>query len=522
NVFINKINLGEITKLSIEDCYQFFKDLKLTGAKGEIANKINKEIVERLGFLVNVGLDYLSLSRSAETLSGGEAQRIRLASQIGSGLVGVMYILDEPSIGLHQRDNERLLKTLDHLRHLGNTVIVVEHDEDAILAADYILDIGPGAGVHGGEVVAAGTSAEIMRNQNSLTGKYLSKALEIAAPKNRVAVNNDKVINLTGVSCNNLQNVNVTIPLGLMTCVTGVSGSGKSSLINDTLYPLAANALNNAEMKVIGEFNNISGLEHCLSVIDIDQSPIGRTPRSNPATYTGIFTPIRELFANTPEARARGYQIGRFSFNVRGGRCEACQGDGLIKVEMHFLPDIYVACDVCQGKRYNRETLEIQYKGKNIHDVLNLTVEDALEFFKAIPVLARKCQTMLDVGLGYIRLGQSATTLSGGEAQRVKLAKELSKRSTGTTLYILDEPTTGLHFHDIAHLLEVLTRLRDQGNTIVVIEHNLDVIKTADWIIDLGPEGGNKGGQILIAGTPEDVAQCKHSYTGKFLKKFLI
>ncbi len=518
HVFIDDKNISELTALSIEQVYAFFKQLKLTGSRGEIAGKINKEIIARLGFLVNVGLDYLSLSRSAETLSGGEAQRIRLASQIGSGLVGVMYILDEPSIGLHQRDNERLLKTLVHLRDLGNSVIVVEHDEEAIRAADYVLDVGPGAGVHGGEIVACGTPEMIMQNPASLTGQYLSGNLSIALPATRVPFDAQRVIRMTGVTCNNLQAVDVTIPLGLMTCVTGVSGSGKSSLINDTLYPIAAHQLNRASLHMPGKLSGITGLELCDKVIDIDQSPIGRTPRSNPATYTGLFTPIRELFSNTPESRARGYKPGRFSFNVRGGRCEACQGDGLIKVEMHFLPDIYVACDVCKRKRYNRETLDIHYKGKTIHEVLDMTVEEACVFFAAIPVLARKCQTMMDVGLSYIRLGQSATTLSGGEAQRIKLARELSKRGTGSTLYILDEPTTGLHFHDVRQLLTVLARLRDQGNTIVIIEHNLDVIKTADWVIDLGPEGGNKGGEILGCGTPEMLATCERSYTGQFLR----
>ena len=521
HVFIGQINLPEICAYSIEEAYDFFKQLQLTGSKGEIAARINKEIIERLGFLVNVGLDYLSLSRSSETLSGGEAQRIRLASQIGSGLVGVMYVLDEPSIGLHQRDNERLLKTLLRLRDLGNSVIVVEHDEDAIRAADYVLDIGPGAGVHGGEIVASGSPDAIMDCEASLTGQYLSGKESIPVPSTRVPYDEHKVIQLLGVSCNNLKSVDVSIPIGLMTCITGVSGSGKSSLINDTLYPIAATKLNRASLQAIGTLQALHGLQHCDKVIDIDQSPIGRTPRSNPATYTGIFTPIRELFANTPESRARGYQPGRFSFNVRGGRCEACQGDGLIKVEMHFLPDIYVACDVCKSKRYNRETLDIHYKGKNIHEILDMTVEDARQFFDAIPALARKCQTLMDVGLSYIRLGQSATTLSGGEAQRIKLARELSKRDTGSTLYILDEPTTGLHFHDTKQLLSVLTRLRDQGNTIVVIEHNLDVVKTADWIIDLGPEGGNKGGQLLACGTPEQIAACKKSYTGQFLKAML-
>lgn len=521
HVFIENKSLPELSAYSIEQSYLFFKNLNLSGYRGQIATKINKEIVERLGFLVNVGLEYLSLTRSAETLSGGEAQRIRLASQIGSGLVGVMYILDEPSIGLHQRDNDRLLRTLFHLRDQGNTVIVVEHDEDAIRSADFVLDIGPGAGVHGGSIVASGTPAQIMANPLSLTGQYLSGKQVIAIPAERRVPDLARMIHLKGVSCNNLEQVSVSIPLGLLTCITGVSGSGKSSLINDTLYPLAANTLNRASLLVPGSVQEILGLELCDKVIDIDQSPIGRTPRSNPATYTGLFTDIRDLFSGTPEARARGYQPGRFSFNVRGGRCEACQGDGLIKVEMHFLPDIYVSCDVCQGKRYNRETLEVHYKGKNIHEILEMTVEDASSFFAAIPSLARKCQTLLDVGLSYIKLGQSATTLSGGEAQRIKLARELSKRDTGNTLYILDEPTTGLHFHDTRQLLTVLERLRSKGNTIVIIEHNLDVIKTADWLIDLGPEGGSKGGQVVAVGTPEQVALCNGSYTGQFLKPIL-
>ncbi|WP_105891513.1 excinuclease ABC subunit UvrA, partial [Haemophilus influenzae] len=498
-----------------------FTALSLTGQKAQIAEKILKEIRERLQFLVNVGLNYLSLSRSAETLSGGEAQRIRLASQIGAGLVGVMYVLDEPSIGLHQRDNERLLNTLIHLRNLGNTVIVVEHDEDAIRAADHIIDIGPGAGVHGGQVIAQGNADEIMLNPNSITGKFLSGADKIEIPKKRTALDKKKWLKLKGASGNNLKNVNLDIPVGLFTCVTGVSGSGKSTLINDTLFPLAQNALNRAEKTDYAPYQSIEGLEHFDKVIDINQSPIGRTPRSNPATYTGLFTPIRELFAGVPEARARGYNPGRFSFNVRGGRCEACQGDGVLKVEMHFLPDVYVPCDQCKGKRYNRETLEIRYKGKTIHQVLDMTVEEAREFFDAIPMIARKLQTLMDVGLSYIRLGQSSTTLSGGEAQRVKLATELSKRDTGKTLYILDEPTTGLHFADIKQLLEVLHRLRDQGNTIVVIEHNLDVIKTADWIVDLGPEGGSGGGQIIATGTPEQVAKVKSSHTACFLKLIL-
>lgn len=521
HVFIQETTLPEVTSFSIREALTFFQALHLTGQRGAIAEKINKEIVERLGFLVNVGLDYLSLSRSAETLSGGEAQRIRLASQIGSGLVGVMYILDEPSIGLHQRDNERLLATLLRLRDLGNTVIVVEHDEDAIRAADFVLDIGPGAGVHGGEIVALGSPEDIMANPNSLTGQYLSATKSIPVPIQRMVNEQDQWLRLTGVTCNNLCDVEVALPLGLMVCITGVSGSGKSSLINDTLYPLAANVLNRSSLTPAGQVEKIEGLELLDKVIDIDQSPIGRTPRSNPATYAGLFTPIRELFAQTPEARARGYLPGRFSFNVKGGRCEACEGDGLIKVEMHFLPDVYVACDVCKGMRYNRETLEVTYKGKNIHDILEMTVEDARDFFEAIPVIARKCQTLIEVGLSYIRLGQSATTLSGGEAQRIKLAKELSKRSTGQTLYILDEPTTGLHFHDIAQLLHVLTKLRAQGNTIIIIEHNLDVIKTADWIIDLGPEGGSKGGKIIATGTPEKVAEIPESFTGQFLKPIL-
>ena len=521
NVYIGNINLPQISEKSIGESLEFFQGLTLTGQKAQIAEKILKEIRERLEFLVNVGLNYLSLSRSAETLSGGEAQRIRLASQIGAGLVGVMYVLDEPSIGLHQRDNERLLNTLIHLRNLGNTVIVVEHDEDAIREADHIIDIGPGAGVHGGQVIAQGTAKEIMANPNSITGKFLSGEEKIEIPKKRTALDKSKLLKLKGATGNNLKGVNLEIPVGLFTCITGVSGSGKSTLINDTLFPLAQNALNRAEKTDFAPYKSIEGLEYFDKVIDINQSPIGRTPRSNPATYTGLFTPIRELFADVPEARARGYNPGRFSFNVRGGRCEACQGDGVLKVEMHFLPDVYVPCDQCKGKRYNRETLEIRYKGKTIHQVLDMTVEEAREFFDAIPMIARKLQTLMDVGLSYIRLGQSSTTLSGGEAQRVKLATELSKRDTGKTLYILDEPTTGLHFADIKQLLEVLHRLRDQGNTIVVIEHNLDVIKTADWIVDLGPEGGSGGGQIIATGTPEDVAKVKGSHTARFLKDIL-
>ena len=521
NVFINDTALPTIVELSIADALTFFQELKLEGQRAQIAEKVMKEINDRLQFLVNVGLNYLNLSRSAETLSGGEAQRIRLASQIGAGLVGVMYVLDEPSLGLHQRDNERLLQTLTHLRNLGNTVLVVEHDEDAIRMADHVIDIGPGAGVHGGMVVAEGNVEEIIANPNSLTGQYLSGVKKIAVPEQRTPKDAKKTVELKGAVGNNLKNVDLSIPVGLFTCVTGVSGSGKSTLINDTFFKIAHTALNGATTATPAPYRSIQGLEHFDKVIDIDQSPIGRTPRSNPATYTGIFTPIRELFAGTQESRSRGYQPGRFSFNVRGGRCEACQGDGVIKVEMHFLPDVYVPCDVCKGKRYNRETLEVRYKGKTIDEVLDMTVEDAREFFDPVPVIARKLQTLMDVGLSYIRLGQSATTLSGGEAQRVKLARELSKRDTGKTLYILDEPTTGLHFHDIQQLLSVLHRLRDHGNTVVVIEHNLDVIKTADWIIDLGPEGGQGGGLIIAEGTPEDVAQIEASHTARFLKPLL-
>lgn len=522
HVFIDNMNLPSLTNLTIADAHSFLSSLTLPGYKGKIAEKILKELLARLSFLINVGLDYITLDRSADTLSGGEAQRIRLASQIGAGLVGVMYILDEPSIGLHPRDNTRLLDTLFHLRDLGNTVIVVEHDEEAIRHADHVIDMGPLAGVHGGKVVAQGTPQEIMQNPHSLTGQYLSHTQKIPVPTQRAMVDPHKFIKILGAEGHNLKKIEVDIPVGVMVCVTGVSGSGKSTLINDTLYPVAAKLLNGATTIVPAKHQRIEGLSQFETVVDIDQSPIGRTPRSNPATYTGMFTPIRELFAGMPEARARGYQVGRFSFNVKGGRCEACQGDGLIKVEMHFLPDVYVQCDICKGKRYNRETLDIYFKGKNIHDVLEMTVEDAHDFFSAIPVLKRKLQTLLEVGLGYIKLGQSATTLSGGEAQRIKLAKELSKRDTGKNLYILDEPTTGLHFHDIAQLLTVLHRLRDSGNTIIIIEHNLDVIKTADWIIDLGPEGGDKGGQVMVYGTPETVAQHKTSYTGKYLKQVLV
>ena len=520
-VLIQGINLPSITEMTVTQALEYFTYLKLTGKRAKIAEKVLKELQNRLKFLVDVGLNYLNLSRSAETLSGGEAQRIRLASQIGAGLVGVMYILDEPSIGLHQRDNNRLLNTLFHLRDLGNSVIVVEHDEGAIRSADHIIDIGPGAGIHGGEIVATGTIDQIENAPNSLTGKYLAGKESIKVPEARTPYDEKKLIQLQGAIGNNLQEVNLIIPVGLFTCITGVSGSGKSTLINNTLYPIAATRLNKATTLNPSPFESILGLEHLDKVVDIDQSPIGRTPRSNPATYTGIFTPVRELFAGTQESRSRGYKPGRFSFNVKGGRCEACQGDGVVKVEMHFLPDVYVACDECLGKRYNRETLEVKYKGKNISEVLNMTIEEAREFFDAIPTIFRKLQTLMDVGLSYICLGQSATTLSGGEAQRVKLSRELSKRDTGKTLYILDEPTTGLHFQDIKQLLAVLHHLRDHGNTIVVIEHNLDVIKTADWIVDLGPEGGDGGGQIIAKGSPEQVAKVKESYTGAYIKKML-
>ena len=520
NVFVADRPLPSLVVLPVDEALAFFRSLDLPGWRGEIAAKIVKEIAERLGFLVDVGLDYLTLERKADTLSGGEAQRIRLASQIGAGLVGVMYVLDEPSIGLHQRDNERLLATLTRLRDLGNTVIVVEHDEDAIRMADYVLDIGPGAGVHGGEIVGQGTLDDLLKAPRSLTGQYLSGKRQIEVPKARHKANPKMTLHLRGATGNNLKDVDLDVPSGLFTCITGVSGSGKSTLINDTLYALAANEINGASHKP-APYREIEGLDLFDKVVDIDQSPIGRTPRSNPATYTGLFTPLRELYAQVPEARARGYSPGRFSFNVRGGRCEACQGDGMIKVEMHFLPDVYVPCDVCHGKRYNRETLEILYKGYNINDVLEMTVEDALTLFEPVPSIARKLETLVDVGLSYVKLGQSATTLSGGEAQRVKLSKELSRRDTGRTLYILDEPTTGLHFHDIEHLLAVLHKLRDEGNTIVVIEHNLDVIKTADWVVDLGPEGGHRGGRILATGTPEDIAAHPESHTGRFLAKLL-
>ena len=520
-VLVKGKNLPEITGMTVAQSADYFNKLKLAGTRATIVEKILKELQDRLKFLIDVGLNYLTLNRSADTLSGGEAQRIRLASQIGAGLVGVMYILDEPSIGLHQRDNSRLLNTLFHLRDLGNTVIVVEHDEEAMASADYIIDIGPGAGVHGGEIVAQGTLEDIKKSKNSLTGKFLAGIEKIDIPKKRVAYNDKKVLALKGATGNNLQNVDLIIPLGLFTCVTGVSGSGKSTLINNTLYPITATKLNKATTLNPAPYGEIEGLKQLDKVVDIDQSPIGRTPRSNPATYTGIFTPVRELFAGTQEARTRGYKPGRFSFNVKGGRCEACQGDGVVKVEMHFLPDVYVSCDVCRGKRYNRETLEVKYKGKNINEVLNMTIEDAREFFDPVPAIARKLQTLMEVGLSYICLGQAATTLSGGEAQRVKLSRELSKRDTGKTLYILDEPTTGLHFQDIRQLLKVLHHLRDHGNTIVVIEHNLDVVKTADWVVDLGPEGGSGGGNIIAEGTPEDIVKVKKSYTGQYLKRTL-
>jgi len=518
NVFIQNKNLSDLTKLTINQIYDFFNCLELDGKRGQIASKILKEISQRLHFLINVGLDYLSLERKANTLSGGEAQRIRLASQIGAGLIGVLYVLDEPSIGLHQRDNQKLLDTLTYLRDLGNTVIVIEHDEEAIRQADYIIDIGPGAGIHGGEIVAIGAPEKVIESTKSLTGDYLSGRQIISVPNTRKLTS--EWLKVKGASGNNLKNVDLAIPVGLLTCITGVSGSGKSTLINNTLHQLAAKILNRAQVEV-APFKEVEGMHFFDKVVNIDQSPIGRTPRSNPATYTGVFTLIRDLFSQVLESRSRGYKSGRFSFNVKGGRCEACKGDGLIKVEMHFLPDIYVSCDVCSGHRYNRETLEIKYKGKTISDVLEMTVEDSLEFFHAIPRITQKLQTLIDVGLSYITLGQNATTLSGGEAQRVKLSKELSKSDTGKTLYILDEPTTGLHFHDIKQLLLVITRLRDRNNTIVIIEHNLDVIKTADWVVDLGPEGGNKGGEIIAFGTPEMISQSENSFTGQFLKKHL-
>ena len=520
NVFINKTQIHSITGMRINEASSFIKNMKLEGAKEKIAEKILKEISERLTFLEDVGLNYLTLERSADTLSGGEAQRIRLASQIGSGLVGVTYVLDEPSIGLHQRDNEKLIKTLNNLKSLGNTVIVVEHDEEAIRCADHIIDIGPGAGKHGGEICAEGDLEAILSNKNSITAKYLSGERQIKIPSKRM-IPNEKMIKIINSSENNLQNISAEIPIGIFTCITGVSGSGKSSLINQTLLPISSFMLNKAKLNKEIKCDKIEGLEHLDKVISIDQSPIGRTPRSNPATYTGLFSYIRDLLSQTIEAKSRGYKPGRFSFNVKGGRCEACQGDGMTKVEMHFLADVYVKCDVCEGKRYNEQTLEVKYKEKNISEILNMTVEEALVFFDALPSLKKKLVTLDDVGLGYITLGQSATTLSGGEAQRIKLAKELSKRSTGKTLFILDEPTTGLHFADIELLLRVLDRLKKQGNTIVVIEHNLDVIKTADWIIDLGPEGGSDGGNIVATGTPEDVAKISNSFTGQFLEKML-
>ncbi len=520
NVLINDLSLPEISAMSVEEAKEYFRNIVITGWRSEIAKKITKEISSRLNFLSDVGLDYLTINRSADTLSGGEAQRIRLASQIGSGLVGVLYVLDEPSIGLHQRDNQKLLKTLTYLRDLGNTVIVVEHDQEAIMISDHVVDIGPGAGVHGGYIVASGAPNEIKNHPKSITGDYLSGRKKIAVPKKREEINPDKTITIKGASGNNLKSIDVSIPIGLMTCVTGVSGSGKSTLINETLYKAVANILNKSNRNA-APYADLYGIKHIERIINISQSPIGRTPRSNPATYTGLFTPIRDLFAGTQESRSRGYLPGRFSFNVKGGRCENCQGDGVIKVAMHFLPDVYVSCDTCNGERYNRETQEILYKGKNISEILNMTVEDASDFFKNIPAIYSKIETLMAVGLSYIKLGQNATTLSGGEAQRIKLAKELSKRNSGNTIYILDEPTTGLHFHDISLLLNVLHRLRDKGNTIVVIEHNLDVIKTADWIIDIGPEGGEGGGKIVGTGTPEDLAKNKQSFTGEYLKPLL-
>ena len=520
NVLVNDLSLPEISAMSVEEAKEYFRDIVITGWRSEIAKKITKEISSRLNFLSDVGLDYLTINRSADTLSGGEAQRIRLASQIGSGLVGVLYVLDEPSIGLHQRDNQKLLKTLTYLRDLGNTVIVVEHDQEAIMISDHVVDIGPGAGVHGGYIVASGAPNEIKKHPKSITGDYLSGRKKIAVPKKREEINPDKTITIKGASGNNLKSIDVSIPIGLMTCVTGVSGSGKSTLINETLYKAVANILNKSNRNA-APYADLHGIKHIERIINISQSPIGRTPRSNPATYTGLFTPIRDLFAGTQESRSRGYLPGRFSFNVKGGRCENCQGDGVIKVAMHFLPDVYVSCDTCNGERYNRETQEILYKGKNISEILNMTVEDASDFFKNIPAIYSKIETLMAVGLSYIKLGQNATTLSGGEAQRIKLAKELSKRNSGNTMYILDEPTTGLHFHDISLLLNVLHRLRDKGNTIVVIEHNLDVIKTADWIIDIGPEGGEGGGKIVGTGTPEDLAKNKQSFTGEYLKPLL-
>ena len=521
NVFVEDVNLPQITSYTIDQAFKFFSELSLKGSKREIADRIIKEVNERLEFLIDVGLNYLTLERSAESLSGGEAQRIRLASQIGAGLVGVTYILDEPSIGLHQRDNEKLLKTLKKLRDLGNTVIVVEHDNETMYASDHVVDIGPGAGVHGGKICAEGTALEISKSKDSITGQFLSGNRRIEIPKKRKKLDNKRLIKLSGADGHNLKSVDLDLPLDLFVCVTGVSGSGKSTLVNQTLLPAISNEISKAEKKDTKPFKKLSGINDIDKIIEISQSPIGRTPRSNPATYTGLFTPLRELFAGTQEARSRGYKIGRFSFNVKGGRCEACQGDGVIKVEMHFLPDVYVKCDVCDGHRYNRETLDIKYKGKNIYEVLDMTVEDSLEFFDSIPSIRKKLETLMDVGLGYVKLGQQATTLSGGEAQRVKLAKELSKSALNHTLYILDEPTTGLHMHDVQLLLKVLKRLRDNGNTVVVIEHNMDVIKTSDWIIDLGPEGGSNGGEIVATGSPEALTKIKASHTGKHLKKEL-